>query len=386
MRIEEFTESAPGKLVKNLDGNWTFVPNPLPPTINSSVEILGSLSEASLSLGRLAEAGRGLPNPHLLIGPLQRREAIISSRIEGTIATAQELLLFEVDPVPRPANPDVREVANHVRALEHGLALLPKLPMSLRLLREIHRVLLTGVRGKDKQPGEFRTLQNYIGKEGQPIEQARYVPPAPDQMQAALVSFEKYLHSPASAPFLIDLALTHYQFEAIHPFRDGNGRVGRLLISLLLCERKLMDQPFLYMSPFFERHRNDYQDLMLRVSQRGEWQEWILFFLRGVTEQSRDGILRARRLSDLWRSYRDRLQTVRTSALLLQLVDQLFAYPAISIKQASHRLKVHYPSAQAYVAKLVEAGILREFTGKRRGRIFVAPEIIEIIETEDLSE
>lgn len=370
--------------MKNLAGQWTFVPNPLPPTIDFSVESLRSLSEASLALGGLSEAGRNLSNPHLLIGPFQRREAIVSSRIEGTVATAQELLLFEVEPAQEPGNPDVREVANYVRALEHGLQQLPSLPVSLRLIREIHGVLMRGVRGEAHRPGQFRDVQNWIGRSTR-IEEARYVPPSTADMHIALDAFEKYLHAESRYPFLVDLALTHYHFEAIHPFHDGNGRVGRLLITLLLCEKGLLDQPLLYLSPFFERNRAEYQDLMLQVSQKGDWIAWVHFFLRGIAEQSRDGIKRARRISDLRQSYRERLQRARASALLLDLTDQLFAHPAISISQASDRLGIRYPSAKMNVMRLVDAGILKEHTGRRRGKIFVAPEIIEIIESEELS-
>lgn len=381
LRIEDFTSTA-GRLVKNLNGDWTFAPNPLPPNLDFSVEGLRSLSEASLAIGQLSEAGRNLANPHLLIGSFQRREALVSSRIEGTNATAQELLLFEAEPAQEPRNPDVREVANYIRALEHGLVRLKELPISLRLIRELHGILLEGVRGENKRPGQFRNVQNWIGRTSN-IADARYVPPSTAELHLALDAFEKYLHQPRSLPFLVDLALTHYQFEAIHPFHDGNGRVGRLLIILLLCEQNVLDQPILYLSPFFERHRDEYQDLMLRVSQRGEWENWVMFFLRGIAEQSRDGVQRARRISTLRQSYRDRLQKARASALLLNLVDQLFVYPAISVTQASKLLAVRYPSAQANVMRLVDAGILREHTGRQRGRIFVAPQIVELIEHEE---
>lgn len=384
MNPQDFNEKAPGKVVQNMDGDWCFIPNALPPNLNSSLELLSSLSEANLALGQLSGIGERLPNPHLMIGPFLRREAMLSSRIEGTIATAEELVLFEVEPedANRRDVQDVREVANYVRALNTGLSLLKELPVSLRLARKIHAVLMHRVRGEDKRPGEFRDRQNYIGNRSEPIAMARFVPPPPREMHAALDQLEKYFHEQSNLPFLVNLALTHYQFEAIHPFLDGNGRIGRLLIPLLLCERNYLPQPLLYISAFFEKHRYEYARLLLEVSQQGAWEQWVLFFLRGIAEQSRDAVQRSKKLLDLWEGYRLRMQKARSSALVLSLVDYLFARPAISIPQAQLELKVTYRSAQANIEKLVAGGILREHTGRRRNRIYVAPEIIDTIESE----
>jgi Fic family protein len=346
------------------------------------MEVLHLLSEANLALGELKGVGQRLPNPHLLIGPFLRREAVLSSRIEGTVATAEELLLFEAAPKETPRTPDVHEVSNYVKAMEHGLARRKDLPISLRLIKELHAVLMDGVRGEEKRPGEFRNRQNYIAAPGRPIEDARFVPPPASEMMAALSLLERYLHEKRPFPPLIELALIHYQFETIHPFLDGNGRIGRLMISLLLSEWDLLSQPMLYLSAFFEKNRKEYADGLLLVSQTGNWKSWTTFFLRGVAEQSRDAILRTRRLLGLWDSYRSKLQTKRSSALPLRLVDELFAYPAMTVNHARRALGIAYHSAQLNVMKLVRAGVLREYTKRRRNRIYVAPEIVSVIDSE----
>jgi Fic family protein len=382
MNPSDFTASASGRLVRNLSGQWTFVPAALPPKLELDLETLEKFSEANLALGQLEGIGHRLPNPHLLIGPFLRREAVLSSRIEGTVATAEELVLFEVAPTEPPKPGDVREVSNYVKALHYGLRRLDRLPISLRLIREMHRALMHKVRGGEKKPGEFRSTQNYIGRPGQSIEEAQFVPPAPAEMNRCLAELEKYLHEKSPYPALINLALVHYQFEAIHPFVDGNGRVGRLLISLLLFEQKLLTQPLLHLSAFFERRRREYADLLLRVSREGAWTEWIRFFLTGIAEQSRDGVLRSKRLFQLWEAYREKVQTARSAGHLLRIVNLLFDTPALTIRQIEKRLKITYPAAQANVEKLVAAGILREHTKRQRNRIYVAPEILATIESD----
>jgi Fic family protein len=327
-----------------------------------------------------------LPNPHLLIGPFVRREAVLSSRIEGTIANEEDLVLFKVDPAVEDRTPDTREVRNYVIALEYGLRRLSELPVSLKLLRELHSRLLKGVRGADKSPGEFRDRQNFIGTPGMSVKDARFVPPPVEEMHGALAAFEHFLRAPSERPFLIDLALLHYQFEAIHPFRDGNGRVGRLLIPLLLCERNILTKPLLYLSAYLERHRAQYMDLLLRVSQKGEWERWIEFFLNGVAEQAIDGVERATKLMILWQDYRKRLQTARMSILAQNLVDQLFQQPAMSVGLAQQVLKVSFASAQNNIMRLVRLGILQEMTGRKRDRIFIAPEILQLTGASEVGE
>jgi Fic family protein len=378
MNPTDFTALATGQLVTSPQGHLCFVPNPLPPQLSLGMPAIQTLAQAERALGKLAGAGEMLPNPHLLIGPFVRREAVLSSRIEGTIANEEDLVLFRVDPEVEDRRPDTREVRNYVTALEYGLKRLGKLPVSLQLLKELHSRLLKGVRGENKSPGEFRDRQNFIGTPGVPLADARFVPPPVAEMREALDAFEKFLRAPSDRPFLIDLALLHYQFEAIHPFRDGNGRVGRLLIPLLLCERNILTKPLLYLSAYLEQHRLQYMDLMLSVSQRGEWERWIEFFLNGIAEQATDGVERATKLMALLQDYRKRLQTARTSILAQNLVDELFKQPAMSVGLAQQVLKVSFVSAQNNVMRLVRLGILKEVTGRKRDRIFIAPEILQL--------
>ncbi|MBI5582995.1 MAG: Fic family protein, partial [Deltaproteobacteria bacterium] len=276
---------------------------------------------------------------------------------------------------------DVREVANYVKALEFSLKRIDELPLSLRLIRELHEILLSGVRGEHWTPGEFRRSQNWIGPSGCTLMDAIFVPPPPPEMKEALGDLEKYFHSSSDLPPLIKIALVHYQFEAIHPFLDGNGRIGRLLISLLLCQEGLLTQPLLYLSAFFERRRREYYQRLLDISTAGKWRSWIDFFLEGVIEQSRDAMQRTTRLLGLWQGYRAKFQEARSSALLLQLVDRLFEYPILSIPAATRFLKVTRRSGAQIIGKLVGAGILTEMTGRERYRLYAAMELIETIES-----
>jgi len=251
--------------------------------------------------------------------------------------------------------------------------------VSLRLIRELHARLMAGVRGERATSGEFRRTQNWIGRPGCTLNEAEFVPPVVPEMQEALGEFEKYLHSVCPYPPLIRVGLIHYQFEAIHPFVDGNGRIGRLLISLLLVNWNLLLLPLLYLSAFFERHRQDYYDLLLALSERGAWHGWLLFLLRGVAEQARDAISRAKQLQDLQVEWRQRLTQTRVSALLLRLADELFQVPAITIPQVQKLLGVTHRSASQMVERLVAAKILRPIPGQARNRQFVAQEILDVL-------
>jgi len=276
---------------------------------------------------------------------------------------------------------DVREVANYVRALEYGLERLATLPLSGRFIRELHARLLEGVRGGYATPGEFRTNQNWIGRPGSTLNSATYVPPpaASGELADCLAAFERDLHAEDEYPPLVRLAFIHYQFEAIHPFGDGNGRLGRLLLTILLADWGLLPQPLLYLSAFFEDHRQDYYDLLLRVSERGDWSDWVLFFLSGVTEQARDAADRVKRLQDLQREWRERLAGVQGSGSLLRLVDELIATPLLTVGQAQRALGVTYRTAGLSVRKLVDAGVLRPLDERAYGRRFVADRVLEII-------
>ena len=276
MQPADFGPDAAGRVVRAPEGYWAFVPAPLPPALEPSWDLFSRLSDADRALSELAGRAANLPNPHLLIAPFLRREAVLSSRIEGTQASLSDLFFFEAgSPSARSATrrvpDDVQEVANYVRALEYGLKRTATLPISLRLIREIHGRLMKGVRGNHLMPGEFRRTPNWIGPAGCTLMDATYVPPPVPAMHAALDRFEKYLHQKPTLPPLVRLALVHYQFEAIHPFVDGNGRVGRLLIPLLLCHERLLPQPLLYLSAYFERHRTEYYRHLLTVSQTGSW-------------------------------------------------------------------------------------------------------------------
>ena len=300
MRPEAFTSEAPGSLIQDPRGHLAFAPDPLPVTLPLDLETINLLAEAQGALGELRGVGRGLPNPHLLINPFLRQEAVLSSRIEGTTSGLQQLLVFEVDPATDEGLSDVSEVANYVAALELGFALLETMPICLRMIRHVHERLMAGVRGENKRPGEFRQEPVVIGHPGVSAENARFVPPPVMEMTAALNDLERYIGTRESQlPDLIQLALVHYQFETIHPFMDGNGRMGRLLIALQLREQQVLPQPFLYLSAYFERHQDAYRDLMLRVSTHGDWKSWIDFFLAGVHRQSVETLETSHRLLDL---------------------------------------------------------------------------------------
>jgi Fic family protein len=391
MNPNRFRDSPSGRLVKEREGGidyWAFVPHPLPPRIEADWALTQTISNADRALSELAGLGRSMPNPHLLIGPFIRREAVLSSRIEGTRADVTDLYAYQAGQLslpgmaPAPPEADVREVHNYVRALEYGLERLQTLPVSLRLIREIHERLLEGVRGERATPGEFRDRQNWLGPGDSTLEDATFVPPPVRHMEGALYALEEYLHGDDVYPPLVRLAMMHYQFEGIHPFVDGNGRVGRLLISLLLVKWGLLPQPLLYLSAFFCRRRQDYYDLLLAVSERGAWTEWISFFLEGVAEQSHDAVARARRLQDLRAEWHERLTQARASALLLQLVDHLFDSPVITIPEAERLLDVTYRSAQLNVEKLVDADILRQVGEADYRKTFVAREILEVVGTD----
>ena len=388
MEPERFKNSTSGRLVKVGGGDsayWAFVPNPLPPSLPFDSELVLALSDAAQALGELSGLGRTMPDPNLLIGPFVRREAVSSSRIEGTQTDIAGLYAYEGGQAAGSSrkasekDPDAREVFNYVRAMEYGLERMNELPVSLRLIRELHERLLEGVRRGHVTPGEFRRSQNWIGPPGCLLNDAHFVPPPTAEMKESLDAFEKYLYVGNENPPLVRLALIHYQFEAVHPFLDGNGRIGRLLIPLLLVHWGILSQPLLYLSAFFERHRSDYYDLLMGVSERGAWKEWVLFFLRGVTQQSRDAIVRAKRLQDLRAAWRAKLTEKRAPALLLRLVDVLFLSPEVSTSGAQRLLGVSYPTARGYVERLVREGILRQAHESAYGRTYVAAEILDVI-------
>jgi cell filamentation protein, protein adenylyltransferase len=379
MNVKKLSQSGTGKLVKVPQGYWAFVPNPLPPKIEFSSRLVIALSEADRMLGALEGMGRTLPNPTLLVMPYARREAVLSSRIEGTQASLSDLFLFEAAKVKSEGS-DVKEVANYVRAMNHGLKRLNELPLSLRLVREMHAKLLEGVRGQEQEPGEFRRSQNWVGPAGTPLDQAVYVPPPPSELHNVLGDWEKYLHERESFPPLIQCALMHSQFESIHPFVDGNGRVGRLLITLFLCERGHLSQPLLYLSGFLEAHRSEYYDKLQKIREEGDWIGWVDFFLRGVAEQARDALECAERILGLKERYRIRLQTKRATGTLLALLDGLFLNPYVTVAGAAKQAHVTFATAQSAINKLEDLKIVSEVTGSKRNRVYCAGELLAVIE------
>lgn len=336
------------------------------------------LSTADRAIGELAGVGRALPNPELLTAPIIRREAVLSSRIEGTRASLSDLVLFEIDTPTESDRGDVREVFNYVAALDRVLSPNRRVPLSLPLLLEAHETLLSGVRGSYATPGEFRRSQNWIGPPGCTLDQATYVPPPPERLWDCLDAFEKFLYAEHDLPPLAIIGCLHYQFEAIHPFVDGNGRVGRLLIVLLLIEWGLLPAPLLDISAWIEPRRLDYYDRLLAVSTDADWAGWLGFFLEGVAVQALDAVGRARRLHQLRDEYRARVTTARASSLLPQLVDALFATPAMTINRAKQVLGVTHRAATLSVEKLVEAGMLTEVSPRGRTRLFIADEILAV--------
>ena len=380
MDIERFGKSPSGKVIEVGQGEAAyraFIPNPLPPKIEFGVELVKALSDADRSLGELSGLGRNIPNPHLLMGPFIRREAVLSSRIEGTRADLTDLYLYEAGQTSLSLPPDVREVSNYVKALEYGVKRLETLPISLRFMRELHERLMEGVRGEHATPGSFRASQNWIGPPGCSLHQATYVPPPVPQMQSSLAAFEEYIHAKDDLPPLIRIALIHYQFEAIHPFLDGNGRIGRLLISLLLVHWGLLPLPLLYLSAYFEAHRQEYYSLLMAISERGAWHEWLTYFLRGVAEQANDANARAKKLQDLQVDYRKRLMETRASTLPLKLMEYLFDVPAITVPEAQRLLSVTYRAAKLNIEKLVESGILRQADDNAYGKMFVCDDVVQ---------
>ena len=384
MNQEDFKNSTAGKCIRTITQPpyWAYVPHPLPPKIEVDWELANLLSKADIKLGELSGAGQLLTNPHLLIGTFIRREAVMSSRIENTQSGLDDLFFFEADETePSPVS-DVKEILNYVRAMEYGIKRLEDLPISYRLICEIHGILMKGARGERAAPGSMRTSQNWIGRPGCTLMDATYVPPPVPEMKQCFSDLEEYIHSNAKEPALIQCALVHYQFEAIHPFIDGNGRIGRLLITFMLLKKKLLSQPLLYLSDFFERHRNEYYELLLNVSQKGGWKAWLTFFLNGIRQQSEDALLTVQKLLDLQNRYRALATARRVPKVVNRLIDYLFANPVISISALSKAWKMTFPTVQRGVSYLIEKGILREITGRSRNRLFAADEIFNTIITE----
>jgi len=367
----------PGRRV-SLGKYSAFVPAPLPPALDWTPSLIRVLSDADRLIGRLAGEGGRLANPHVLMRPFVRREAVLSSRIEGTQATLGELLAAEAGAVVERSPEDLREVGNYVVALEHGISLLRELPLCVRLIRELHEKLMAGVRGHHAAAGHFRTTQNWIGKPGSTLETASFIPPPPGEVEPCLAAWERFLHD-SELPPLVTIALAHYQFEAIHPFLDGNGRVGRLLITLFLIERKILPAPLLYLSAFFEASRRDYYEGLRAVSERGAWQDWLEYFLQGIARMSEDAVSRATRINDLLAEWRRKLASESTNTPL-RVVELLATNPFITTTGVAHQLKLAFTTAQRAIERLERNDIVQQTTDAKRSRVYCARALLQILE------
>lgn len=364
-----------GRYIQQPTGYRAFSPAPLPP--NPPIEITGELqvilSEADRALGRLDGSIQSLPNPDLFVYMYVRKEAVLSSQIEGTQSSLQDVLAAEAKILAPDRPKDVDEVVNYVRAMNYGLDRLDTLPVSSRLIREIHAELLKGVRGSDLTPGELRTSQNWIGPSGCTINEASFVPPPPYEVPQALSDLEKFLHSDTMMPLLVKIGLAHAQFETIHPFLDGNGRVGRLLITFLLCEQGALHKPVLYLSYFFKRYRQQYYDHLQSVRDHGTWEKWLAFFLRGVVEVSSQSTDTARRILSLREEHRQMITEnfSRAAGNGHRVLEQLYKHPIVSVGEVKELIGTTYPAANDLVARMANCGILREYTGQLRNRRFM---------------
>lgn len=395
-----YTKSSPGRLVDTsyrsirvvggrLDERsvdlQAFVPHPLPPKVKTReflAETQADVLLATSELARLDGLSHWLPDPHLLLFPLFLREAKMSSRIENTVSSIEEVTLAGTNPAL--ATDDAREIRNYVSAMRHGMD--SPLPMCRRLLLEMHRILLESTRGEDKTPGYFRTGQVIIGDEFRSPAEARFIPPpAGRELSESLDQWERFVNTPEpELPTVVAVALAHYQFEAIHPFRDGNGRIGRAAASLSLCKspKPLLSRPFVYVSGYFDKHRQHYYDLLLRVSTHGDWSSWTRFFCQALASEAVDSASRIKRLIDLRDDFVKRVSKPKDSAALPLLINLLFQHPVVSINKAAELLTIPPQSALRLVNRLVDRGILTEITGKNYGRSWSARELLAVIDDE----
>ena len=371
-----------GKYVRQAEGYRAFIPADLPP--NPAIRFDGKLqmllSEADQELARLDGSAATLPNPDLFVFMYVRREAVLSSQIEGTQSSLQDVLAAGARLMTPSLPHDVNEVLNYIEAINYGLN--HSLPISVRLLREVHAKLLTGTRGQDQQIGELRNSQNWIGPSGCTLNEAAFVPPPPHEAVEALSRLEKFIHNPGYLPKLIWIGLVHVQFETIHPFLDGNGRVGRLLIILLLCQQKVLARPILYLSHYFKRYRQEYYESLQSVRDNGTWEEWLTFFLRGVAEVSKEAFATGKRILALGDEHRriisNRLGRVAGNGH--RVLEELYTCPMLQVQDVQKLLGVTYPVANSLVEKLVACNILREHTGQSRNRVFAYQSYIDLLQ------
>jgi Fic family protein len=371
-----------GRYLQQPTGYKAFIPNPLPPdpTVFISPEMQVLLSQADRALGRLDGSIQTLPHPDLFVFMYVRKEAVLSSQIEGTQSSLQDVLAAEAKILAPDRPQDVDEVVNYVRAMNYGLQRLKELPVSVRLIREIHAELLQGVRGQHLTPGEIRTSQNWIGPAGCSLNEATFVPPPPHEVAQHLGELERFLHSDVPLPMLVRIGLAHVQFETIHPFLDGNGRVGRLLIAFLLCEQEILLKPVLYLSYYFKQHRQEYYDQLQSVRDRGTWEDWLTFFLRGVIEVSKQATETARRILTMREQHRSTITEKfgRAAGNGHRVLEHLYEHPIVSTNEVRDLIGTTYAAANELVGKFVNNNILHEITGQTRNRKFMYQSYINL--------
>lgn len=368
-----------GRYVMQPSGYRAFVPNSLPPVppIAFGSELMGLLSEADRKLGRLDGVTQVLPNPDLFVSMYVKKEALLSSQIEGTQASLQDVLAIDESRL----NDDTIEVANYIGAMNYGLDRLRGFPLSLRLIREIHARLLATGRGSERTPGEFRHSQNWIGAQGCTLSEAAYVPPAIEDMHQALSDLESFFYDHEDLPTLVKIGLIHAQFETIHPFLDGNGRMGRLLITFWLCNEGVLSKPVLYLSYYFKRNRQEYYDRLMDVRNKGAWEEWLAFFLRGIAQTSEEGVSSAKRIIALQGDCAHRINEERLSANHAALLDYLFESPSVTKRKAAAALGVSEPTAKSVIDNLCRLGILKDAAPHvQRGKRYVFQSYLDILE------
>ncbi|HEC79554.1 MAG TPA: Fic family protein [candidate division WOR-3 bacterium] len=372
-----------GRYIKQPSGYRAFIPNPLPPDppINYDGKLRSLLSQADRALARLDGITTVLPNPQLFVGMYVKKEALLSSQIEGTQASLEGVLKFEANLTPSEDINEIKEVVNYIKALDYGMKRLQRLPISNRLIKEIHKILITGARGRDKTPGEFRRSQNWIGPAGADLNEATFVPPPPEIVPELMSHLENFIHSKNDIPPLIKIALIHSQFETIHPFLDGNGRVGRLLITFYLYWKRILFHPLLYLSFYLKKYRNEYYHRLMEVRLKGEWERWLKFFLAGVIEVSKEASETAKEIIELKEKLIKRLiEKKMASGYAVGLINMLFSMPIITYGDVQSRLGVgSRDTVNKLINKFIDAQILKEISGKKRYRKYLFSDYLEII-------
>jgi Fic family protein len=376
------SQNRSGYFTQQLEGFKAFIPKPLPPDppIAMDSELISVLSEADRSLGRLDGITETLPNPDLFVAMYVKKEAVLSSQIEGTQASLIDVLEVE-DEHEEKKEKNVAEVVNYVRALNFGLERLRELPLCLRLLNEIHNILMEGVRGSEKNPGEFRRSQNWLGPAGSTITTATFVPPPVHEMKAAMGDLEKFFHEIDELPPLIKIGLIHAQFETIHPYLDGNGRMGRLLITFWLCQQKILNRPLLYLSYYFKVNRSEYYDRLTNIRTKGDWEGWTKFFLKGIAQVSNESTKTAKDLIKMKDEHSQVISSgIRNPSNGLKVLESLFEHPIVTINKVAGILGVSYPTASSLVSELCDLKILRHDPTKHRNKKFYYGRYIDLLQ------